>query len=65
MLLRKLARKRKGMGTTEWVLVAAFIALVVVGAVTAMGTRVDSELDTTAQDVADPTRLTQRFGDGQ
>jgi len=58
----KLRRLRKGMGTTEWVLVAAAIALVAVGAVTTLGTRVDAELGNTAQDVADPASLTQRFG---
>jgi Flp pilus assembly pilin Flp len=62
-LLRKARRERKGMGTVEWVIVAGAIALVVVGAVSLMGTRVDGEMAQTAEDVADPARLTQRFGD--
>ena len=63
MMMGRARGKRKGMGTVEWVLVAAAIALVVVVAVASMGTRVDDELGTTAQDVADPARLTQRFGE--
>jgi len=55
-------RNRKGLGTTEWVVLAAALALAVVAAVTVMGSRVDGELGTTAQDMADPTRLTTRFG---
>jgi hypothetical protein len=55
-------RSRKGLGTTEWVVLAAALALAVVAAVTVMGRRVDGELSTTSQDVADPTRLTTRFG---
>ena len=64
MASRKIRRVRRGMGTTEWVLIAAVIALAVVGAVTLMGTRVNDELGVTAQDVADPAQLTQRFGSG-
>lgn len=59
---RRNRRDRKGLGTTEWVVVAGALALALVTAVAVMGTRVDGELGTTAQDVADPARLTTRFG---
>ncbi len=61
MVSAKTRRARKGMGTTEWVLIAAAIALTIILSVTAVGTRVDAELGTTAQDVADPAQLTPRF----
>ncbi len=63
MASSKKRRARKGLGTTEWVLIAAVITLAIVGTVTTMGTRVNAELGTTAGDVADPAALTQRFGD--
>ncbi len=62
MVVRAKRRVRKGLGLTEWVLIAAVIALGVVGAVTLLGTRVQGELGNTAQDVADPASLPQRFG---
>ncbi len=60
---RAVRRVRRGMGTVEWVLVAAAIAVVVVVSVASLGTRVDGELGQTAQDIADPASLTQRFGE--
>ncbi len=62
MVRRKTRRVRRGLGLTEWVLIAAVIGLAVVAAVTAMGTRVQGELGVTAQEVADPASLTERFG---
>ncbi len=54
-------KRRRGMGTTEWVVVAGAIVLVAVLAIATMGRRVQSELGVTAGDVADPAQLTTRF----
>ena len=63
MVSSRKRRARKGIGTTEWVVIAAVLVLAVVGTVSTMGSRVNGELEDTAVDVADPASLTQRFGD--
>ncbi len=54
-------RNRRGMGLVEWCVVAALLILVVVISVRAMGTTVNSELNDTAGDIANPANLKNRF----
>jgi hypothetical protein len=58
--IRKIHRRR-GMGTVEWILVAAAVILVCVVAVGLVGGVVTRDLDDTAVEVADPAQLPQRF----
>jgi hypothetical protein len=59
--MRSLALRR-GISSFQYVLVAAFIFLVVVAGVTLMGSRTNTKLNQTASDVGNPAALTQRFG---
>jgi hypothetical protein len=61
MKLRWAKRRRRGLGATEWVIVAAGIFLVCVAVIGVMGLRVSEDMDATASDVANPTSLTERF----
>ncbi len=54
--------RRRGLGTVEWICVAAALLIATVVLITTMGQQVDSKLNDTAQDVANPAALTQRFG---
>ena len=53
---------RRGMSTTQWVVIAALITLAIVAGITNLGTRTNTKLNQTATDVANPQALTQRFG---
>ncbi len=62
MVSRRIRRRRRGMGVVEWVVVAAAVLLVIVGFVAVMGPQVDTQLDTAAENVANPATLAQRYG---
>jgi hypothetical protein len=53
---------RHGQANFQWILVAAFIALAVVGSLVTLGTRTTVKLNQTATDVANPASLKNRFG---
>jgi len=53
---------RRGTAVTQWVVVAALIALAVVAGITLVGTRANTKLNQTATDVANPSSLKTRFG---
>ncbi len=61
MVSRRLRSRRRGMGTVEWIVVAGAVLLACVLLVALMGRRVNTQLGNTAQEVADPASLTQRF----
>lgn len=54
-------RSRRGISTTELVLVIGGLLLVIVAVVSTLGQRVSSDLGTTAGDVANPAELKNRF----
>ena len=54
--------KRRGISTTEMVLILAGIAVVAVVTIGTMGLRLSADLSQTAQDAGNPTQLKQRFG---
>jgi Flp pilus assembly pilin Flp len=53
---------RRGAASIQWVVVAGLIFLVVLAGITLLGTRTNSAMNQTANDVVDPKALTQRFG---
>ena len=53
--------RRKGLGTTEWVIVIAGIGLICVVLMGVMGQRVSDDMDATAEDLGNPAALTERF----
>ncbi len=54
-------RSRRGISTTELVLIIGALVLVTIGVVSTLGRRVNSDLGTTAGDVANPAQLKDRF----
>lgn len=53
--------RRRGMGTVEWVFVAAAIILACVITIAAVGGNVRNDMDNTAVEVGDPAQLPMRF----
>jgi len=53
---------RRGAASLQWLIVAVAVTVVVIAGITIFGTRTDNKLSQTANDVADPQLLTQRFG---
>ena len=51
-----------GLGTVEWVVIVVAIVLAAAVLIATMGQRVNTQLGTTAGDVADPSQLVTRFG---
>ena len=55
-------RIRRGLTLVQWALVAGLIFLVIIGTVQLVGPRTSTKLNQTADDVANPANLRQRFG---
>ncbi len=58
----RLHRLRRGQANLQWIVIAAVIALAIVGTVATLGSRTSTKLNETATDVANPVSLKNRFG---
>ena len=63
MIRLKARKRRRGLGTTEMVLVLAAVCIAVVIGVAAVGNSTRDEINATAEDVGDPSELAKRFHD--
>lgn len=55
-------RRRRGMNTVQWVVIAAATVLALFVTIQIIGSRTSTKLNETVTDVGNPKNLTTRFG---
>ena len=55
-------RRRRGINSVQWVVIAAATVLAIFATVQIIGSRTNTKLNQTATDVGNPQNLTTRFG---
>ncbi|MCA9271097.1 MAG: hypothetical protein KDA41_21595 [Planctomycetales bacterium] len=56
-MLRSIKRRRRGVSTVQWALLAAVITIVVIATVKSLGSSASERLDNTSGAVGDPSQL--------
>jgi hypothetical protein len=60
--MRKALLRRQATAQVQWIVVAALLVIALFAGIAAMGTATKAGMNTVAQDVGDPTKLTKQFG---
>jgi hypothetical protein len=57
------ASARRGSSTVQWIIIAVVVVVGLVSSWTLFGSRLNTHIDGVADDVGDPTKLVERFGE--